>query len=99
VTALKKTGHRLALAQAIADGAVRHMVAFGRQRACDEWDHGPTANLYSGHSRRYQRVTARMRELHDYELVKLSPETERWSRLYQLTPAGEALLREWGGTP
>jgi hypothetical protein len=104
MTALNKTGQRLALLQAVADGAVYRVFPLGPSKDYDEWDHGPGAenNIYSGFASRRQRVNARMRDLLAADLAELGESTTRKhkdNRPWQLTPAGEALLREWGGTP
>ena len=97
---LKKTPARLELLQAVADGAVTQHWPLGGGPAYSVLDHGPTGWASRGLVRRYQRVTAAMRDLRRRELADTPPMA--WggsSSLWHLTDAGRDLLVEWGGTP
>lgn len=77
---LYPTKARLALLQAIDDGAVRHHIPFRYGHFYDEWGH--------------RKVTARVNELYHAGWVRLADREPdvRWSRRWELTDAGRAVL-------
>lgn len=98
---LKPTKARLALLQAVADGAVteHYKIRAGYVAEVDCIGAGwPVTHL----GRRYLRVTARVNELYEAGLVQLVRRTPRttwhddqfhkFDRLWQITPRGRAVL-------
>lgn len=89
---LKPTKTRLALLQAVDDGAVKKHFGIFPSRDYAEWDRGPGWN---GPGRRYLTVTKRVEELWVADLVRLGvPDNDRYkaSRRFELTQFGRALL-------
>lgn len=93
---LKPTDGRMALVQAVADGAVEQHYGFLPSRDYITWDRGPG---YDGPGRRYLTVDARVNELVRAGWVRLGEpvhEGYRANRRYEVTDAGQAALDEWG---
>lgn len=86
---LHPTKTRLALLQAVADGAVaQHRPALVNYQPYAEWDRGP------GVDPRYRRVTGRVDELCHHGWIELGPKPKYYKepRPYVITAVGESVL-------
>lgn len=95
---MNPTKARLALLQAIADGAVERRYPMLPDSPYDEWDRGPGLG-----SARRRKVTSRVDELETADFVRLLPRPfgahYKESRRWDLTTAGRTFLAENGGAP
>lgn len=96
---MRPTKPRIALLQAVADGAVSERYPLLPDPSYSVWDSGPgtVGNL------RYHRVTGRVAEMEREGLVRLAPRDDgahyKDPREWMLTAAGEMWLKANGGTP
>lgn len=98
MTGLGATKARMALLQAVADGAVTDQYPIGFEPPYAEWDHGPEHN----HGRRYQTVTASIDKMRRAGWVYLDGKVHdgyKASRLFKLTALGREVLEATEWTP